>query len=74
MNPAALAALPFTSPRLMGELSYGLGALNRGVGNVAGKAGGKASQLLGRTPQGLLDLEQYSPLLSTAPAIAFSQR
>jgi len=30
-NPATLSVLPFTSPRLMGELSYGLGAMNRGV-------------------------------------------
>lgn len=71
-NPATLAALPFTSPRLMGELSYGLGALNRGAGNLAGKAGG--SQLLGQTPRGLLDMEQYAPFLATAPAIAYSQR
>ena len=71
MNPAALAALPFTSPRLMGELSYGLGAMNRGIGGAAGKVG---SKLLGRSPLGLLDVEQFAPLLSTAPVIAFSQR
>ena len=34
MNPATLAALPFASPRLMGEAAYGLGAMNRGVGNA----------------------------------------
>ena len=71
MNPAALAALPFTSPRLMGELSYGLGAMNRGIGGAAGKVG---SQLLGRSQRGLLDVEQFAPFLSTAPVIAFSQR
>lgn len=70
-NPMTLAALPFTSPRLMGELSYGLGAMNRGVGNVAGKAGAK---LLGGSPSGLLDMQQLAPLLSTAPVIAYSQR
>lgn len=73
MNPAALAALPFTSPRLMGELSYGLGAMNRGVGNIASKAGNNAAQLFGR-PNSLLDMDQYSTILSTAPVIAFSQR
>jgi hypothetical protein len=73
-NPATLAALPFTSPRLMGELSYGLGAMNRGIGNAAGKVGGGASQLLGRTPRGLLDMEQFATLLSTAPVISASQR
>lgn len=73
-NPATVAALPFTSPRLMGELSYGLGAMNRGIGSAAGKVGGSASQLLGRGQRGLLDLEELSPLLSTAPVISFSQR
>lgn len=73
-NPATLAALPFTSPRLMGELSYGLGAMNRGIGNAASRVGGAASPLLGRTPRGLLDVEQYAPLLATAPVISFSQR
>lgn len=73
-NPATLAALPFASPRLMGELSYGLGAMNRGIGNAAGKVGGTASQLLSRSPRGLLDMEQFAPLLSTAPVISFSQR
>lgn len=71
-NPISLAALPFTSPRLMGELSYGLGAMNRGIGNAAGKISG--SQMLSRAPRGLLDMEQYAPLLATAPAIAFSQK
>lgn len=73
-NPATLAALPFTSPRLMGELSYGLGAMNRGIGNAAGKVGSIASPLLGRSPRGLLDMEQLSPLLTTAPVLTFSQR
>lgn len=71
-NPATLAALPFTSPRLMGELSYGLGVLNRGAGGAAGS--GAATQLLGKGQRGLLDFEQYAPFLSTAPAIAYSQR
>lgn len=73
-NPATLAALPFTSPRLMGELSYGLGAMNRGIGGAAGRVGGGAAQLLGRSPRGLLDMEQFAPLLSTAPVISASQR
>lgn len=74
MNPVSFAALPFTSPRLMGELSYGLGAMNRGIGGAANKASGAASQLLGRSPRGLLDMGQFSPLLSTAPVVTFSQR
>jgi len=73
-NPLTMAALPFTSPRLMGELSYGLGAMNRGIGNAASRVGGAASPLLGRTPGGLLDVQQFAPLLTTAPVISFSQR
>lgn len=73
-NPATLAALPFTSPRLMGELSYGLGAMNRGIGGAANKAGGAAAQMLSRSPRGLLDMEQFSPLLSNAPVVTFLQR
>jgi hypothetical protein len=72
-NPMTLAALPFTSPRLMGEAAYGLGALRRGVGSVAGKAG-SATRLIPRAPNGLLDMEQYAPLLTTAPVIHASQR
>ena len=73
-NPATLAALPFTSPRLMGELSYGLGAMNRGAGNMVNKVGGVSPSLLGQTPQGLLDMEQFRPLLSAVPVLATSQR
>lgn len=40
-NPMTLALLPFSSPRLMGEMSYGLGAMSRRMG------GGKAASLLG---------------------------
>lgn len=74
MNPATMAALPLTSPRLMGELSYGLGAMNRGIGNAASGAMRAASPLLGNTPRGLLDFDQLSPLLSNAPVVTFSQR
>lgn len=74
MNPAALAALPFTSPRLMGELSYGLGAMNRGIGNASSRAGAATSSLLGRAPQGLLQDPEMLGLLGntayrTAPLI-----
>jgi hypothetical protein len=73
VNPATLAALPFTSPRLMGEAAYGLGALNRGAGGLLGKATG--SPLLARGAQGgLLDFEKYTPVLATTPVLAFNQR
>lgn len=67
MNPATLAALPFTSPRLMGEAAYGLGALSRGVGSAAGSVGGK---LLPRNSMGLLDFDSIAPFLSTVPVIS----
>lgn len=41
-NPAVAGALPFTSPRLMGEALYKLG---QGVGGVGGAASGKAKAL-----------------------------
>lgn len=34
-NPMSLAALPFASPRLMGEAAHGLGAANRNIRNAA---------------------------------------
>lgn len=59
MNPATLVALPFASPRLMGETAYGLGAMNRGMGNavsnvpfISGAIGNSQGGLLG-TPQTL---------------------
>lgn len=70
MNPATLAALPFTSPRLMGEAAYGLGALSRGLGGAAGAVGGKASKLLPRNSMGLLDFDSMAPILSTVPVIS----
>ena len=74
LNPVTLGALPLTSPRLMGELSYGLGAMNRGIGNASSRAGGATSSLLGRAPQGLLQDPEMLGLLGntayrTAPLI-----
>lgn len=34
-NPYVLAAMPFMSPRLVGEAAYGTGALARGASNIA---------------------------------------
>lgn len=70
MNPATLAALPFTSPRLMGEAAYGLGALSRGLGSAASGVGGQASRLLPRNSMGLLDFDSMAPVLSTLPVIS----
>jgi hypothetical protein len=38
VNPAVLAALPFQSPRLVGEAAYGLGRLSSTGGNAANAA------------------------------------
>ena len=73
-NPAALAMLPFTSPRLMGEAAYGLGAMNRGVGKVAATGGDKLSQLLAQRQGGLLDMSNLAPLLATGAVLSANQR
>jgi len=61
-NPATLAALPFTSPRLMGEAAYGLGSLNRGIKNVISRAP-IGTRNIGNVQGGLLqqpqDLQQF---------------
>jgi hypothetical protein len=46
---ASLATLPLQSPRLVGELAYGLGAANRGVASGADAARNKLAALLGGT-------------------------
>ena len=71
--PGLLATLPATSPRLVGEAAYGLGAMNRGIGN-AGTAGvNKLAQTLGgkNTP---ITMNQLAPFVATAPVLASSQR
>ncbi len=69
-NPLALAALPFQSPRLMGELFYG-----------AGRATGKTSMTLKdlmQTPAlaggaGWLGSPGLSSMATIAPSVAFSR-
>lgn len=69
-NPATLAVLPFTSPRLMGELAYGLGAVSRGAGRASRNIAGKVmpAGLLNQAPpmmirQGLLGASKAAPVL-----------
>jgi hypothetical protein len=73
-NPLAAAALLPTSPRLVGELAYGLGAANRGVGNAATAGGNKLAQLLGRTGAQPLTMSQLAPLLATGGVLSANQR
>ena len=56
-NPMTLAALPFTSPRLMGEAAYGLGSLNRGIKNVVSRAP-LGTRNIGNVQGGLLQQPQ----------------
>lgn len=73
-NPATLAALPFTSPRLVGEMAYGLGAGNRGLIDVGKKAGKEITGLLGRMNAPQLSAEEIASLLSTSSALYANQR
>lgn len=61
LAPGTIAALPFASPRLVGESAYKLGSLNRNVGIVASMA---AKPLLPNRIGGLLDVPpaNYLPL------------
>ncbi len=73
-NPSTLAVLPFTSPRLVGEMAYGLGAAGRGVRNAGTATGNKLSQLIGQNNIPNLTFEDLAPFLATAPVLAAIQR
>lgn len=73
-NPGALALLPATSPRLIGEAAYGLGAMNRGIGNGFRAVGGRAQGLLGGAANSQITREGLLPILTTAPILAANQR
>lgn len=74
LNPAALAALPMTSPRLIGEAAYGLGTMNRGVSNAVQSSARKAGGLLAGPGGQAITMDQLLPLLSAAPILAAGQR
>jgi hypothetical protein len=71
---ASLAALPFASPRLVGEAAYGLGAMNRGVGNAAAAGTNKIAALLGKTGAKPLTQNQIAALLSSGAVLSANQR
>ena len=70
-NPATLAALPFTSPRMVGEMAYGLGAANRGVAS-----GGNAlmQTMLRGSQANPITMNRLAPLLAATPILAANQR
>jgi hypothetical protein len=69
-NPWLVGAIPFQSPRLMGEAAYG-------AGRMVGGAGGAVNRLMSNPAlagrQGLLSPAEYLPLLTTVPAVAASR-
>lgn len=73
-NPLALAALPATSPRIVGEAAYKLGAGVRGVANAGNATSNSLAKILQAGGARPLTFEQYAPLLATAPVLAASQR
>ena len=73
-NPAALAGLPAMSPRLVGEVAYGLGAANRGVSAANAAAQAKIAQYLGRSSTPQLGLNQLAPFLATSSVLSANQR
>lgn len=71
---ASLAALPFASPRLVGEAAYGLGALNRGIGAGAARGKSAVSGLLSQGGMPALTMDELAPLLATGGLLSVSQR
>lgn len=71
---ASLAALPFTSPRLVGEAAYGLGALNRGISGGAARGGNKLAQMLAQNQGQPLTMNQLAPLLATGAVLSANPR
>jgi len=74
MNPSTLLALPFTSPRLVGEAAYGLGAMNSGIAGAGSTAKAKLMQMLGQSGNPSIGMNQLAPFLATAPVLAANQR
>lgn len=64
-SPGLLAALPFTSPRIVGEALYGAGRLSGATQSALGGLGEAAAGKLGLLSPGML--ESYQALLRAAP-------
>jgi hypothetical protein len=73
-NPLALAMLPMTSPRLVGEAAYGLGAMNRGIGGAAASGRNQLAQLLAQTNGAPLTMNRLAPLLATGSVLSANQK
>jgi hypothetical protein len=64
------AAMPFTSPRIVGEGAYAAGR----AANMFGQGAQNVVQRLGQNGVGLLAQPQYQGLLTTIPAAAYAGR
>ena len=73
VNPATLAALPATSPRMVGEMAYGLGALNRGASS-GGNALARMVGQVGGPNAGPITMNNLAPLLAATPILAANQK
>jgi hypothetical protein len=71
---ASLAMLPAASPRLAGEVAYGLGAMNRGIGGAAASGRNQLAQLLAQTNSAPLAMNSLAPLLATGAVLSANQR
>lgn len=66
LSPGALAAAPFTSPRLVGEAAYGLGRLVGGASNVGNQSGNALMMLPLQQRQALSAAARTTPLVILA--------
>ncbi len=69
-----LAALPFASPRLIGELAYGLGSASRGVSRAGGAVSNKLTQAIGAKNVPQIDRNKLAALLATGSVLAANQK
>lgn len=72
-NPWMLAGLPLTSPRMVGEAAYGLGALNRGVSS-GGNALARMVGQVGGPNAAPITMNRLAPLLAATPILAANQK
>ena len=69
-----LAALPLASPRLMGELAYGLGSASRGVSKAGSAVSNKLTQAIGAKNVPQIDRNKLAALLATGSVLAANQK
>lgn len=73
-NPLALAAIPASSPRIAGEVAYGLGAMNRGASKAGSETAKQMAALLRGSNSTPVTMDQLAPLLAATPILAANQK